>query len=191
MSSPKYRKQGIAKRKFYTVLWTKSRSMNLNQIIPENFDWSISVRPESNVEIVNQLIDQHTFVSDKLLPEIDLHFWALINNNTTLDISLIHGIYQIFVNYKEQLEDHFYFEERLVFPAFLKNTKPIDEATMSFIQKHEDFEALLGEMIQEIQGKLAPLRVLMSLRVLELKLERLTQIMEEHQVLEDYLFAQE
>jgi iron-sulfur cluster repair protein YtfE (RIC family) len=165
--------------------------MYLNQIIPENIDWSISVRPESKVEIVNQLIDQHTFVSDKLLPEIDLHFWALINNNTTLDISLIHGIYQIFVNYKEQLEDHFYFEERLVFPAFLKNTKPIDEATMSFIQKHEDFEALLGEMIQEIQEKLAPLRVLMSLRVLELKLERLTQIMEEHQVLEDYLFAQE
>lgn len=165
--------------------------MYFNQVIPENLDWSISLKPKSNVEIVNQLIDQHSFVSDKLLPEIDMHFWALMNNNTRLKLELINNIYQIFVNYKEQLEDHFYFEERLVFPAMLKNAKPIDETTMSFIQKHENFEVLLGEMIQEIQEKLSPLRDLMSLRVLELKLERLAQIMEEHQVLEDYLFAQE
>ena len=139
--------------------------MYFNQLSHENQDWSLNSKPESNIEIVNQLIDQHTLVSDKLLPEIDMHFWAVMNNNTNLEHELDH-IYQIFVNYKEQLEDHFYFEEKLVFPTISKNSNAIDETTMSFIQKHEDFELLLGEMIQEVQNKLAPLRDLMSLRIL-------------------------
>jgi len=75
------------------------------------------------------------------------------------------------------------------FLTISKNSNAIDETTMSFIQKHEDFELLLGEMIQEVQNKLTPLKDLMSLRILELKLERLNRIMEEHQVLEDYLFS--
>ncbi len=162
--------------------------MYFNQLSHENQDWSLNSKPESHIEIVNQLIDQHTLVSDKLLPEIDMHFWAVMNNNTNLEHELDH-IYQIFVNYKEQLEDHFYFEEKLVFPTISKNSNAIDETTMSFIQKHEDFELLLGEMIQEVQNKLTPLKDLMSLRILELKLERLNRIMEEHQVLEDYLFS--
>jgi len=82
--------------------------MYFNQLSHENQDWSLNSKPESHIEIVNQLIDQHTLVSDKLLPEIDMHFWAVMNNNTNLEHELDH-IYQIFVNYKEQLEDHFYF----------------------------------------------------------------------------------
>jgi iron-sulfur cluster repair protein YtfE (RIC family) len=139
-------------------------------------------------EIINQLIDQHTFMSDKLLPEIDMHFWALMRNNSTVENEKIHDIYQIFCTYKEQLEDHFYFEEVLVFPAILKN-QTLDETSASFVQKHDDFEVLLGKMISEIRKELGPLRELMSLRVLELKLERLVQIMDVHQMLEDFLFA--
>jgi iron-sulfur cluster repair protein YtfE (RIC family) len=164
--------------------------MHLNHPTFENIEWSWTQNLENTTDIINQLIDQHTLVSDKLLPEIDMHFWALMNNNTSIDNDLIKDVYEIFISYKEQLEDHFYFEEKLVFPAFLKQSKTLDEVTLSFIQKHEDFESLLGLMITEIQSNLAPLRDLMSLRMLELKLARLVQIMEMHQILEDHLFEQ-
>lgn len=162
--------------------------MQLNHITIEKLEWSLPQNRESNADIINQLIDQHTLVSDKLLPEIDMHFWSLMNNNTTMASHVIMDIYQVFVAYKEQLEDHFYFEEKLAFPAILTQSKSLDDPTHSFIQKHEDFELLLGKMIKEIQNNLAPLRNLMSLRMLELKLDSLVQIMEAHQDLEDYLF---
>jgi iron-sulfur cluster repair protein YtfE (RIC family) len=163
--------------------------MYFDQFSSENLESAFITKPESKVEIVNLLIEQHTLVSDKLLPEIDMHFWALMRNNTTSNSEALESIYHIFLTYKEQLEDHFYFEERLVFPSILRNVSSIDETTVSFIQKHDDFEKLLGEMIQEIHEKLNPFRDFMSLRVLELKLMRLSHLMEQHQVLEDNLFS--
>lgn len=166
--------------------------MQLEHLSFDNVDWTLNQTSHGHAEIIHQLIAQHTLVREKLLPEIDMHFWSIKNNSEAKDNKSIDGVYQIFENYKAQLEDHFYFEETLVFPAILKQhcsqNCSFDEATEIFLQKHEDFESLLTKMIEDLHAKLSPLNTLMSWRMLQLKLERLVQVMENHQILEDYLF---
>jgi iron-sulfur cluster repair protein YtfE (RIC family) len=164
--------------------------MKLNHTSIESLALQFTENRANNESLVQQLLNQHAMVSNKLLPEIDMHFWSLAKNNALMDHSEIKQVYQLFEAYKNQLEDHFYFEEIFVFPALLQEQIERRQIVLDFVQKHEDFELLLGKMIVEIQEKLEPLRGHMSLRMLEIKLATLVEVMEEHQLLEDTLFAE-
>lgn len=164
--------------------------MKLNQISLESLGLHFTDETGNKQTVVQQLVRQHAMVSNKLLPEIDMHFWSLMKNNNLIEKSVIEEIYQLFMAYKSQLEDHFSFEEIFVFPAILDEKSTRKQVIQEFVEKHEDFELLLGKMIVEIQEKLSPLREHMSLRMLEIKLARLVEVMEEHQLLEETLFAE-
>lgn len=164
--------------------------MKLNQTSIESLALQFTENRVNNESLVQQLLNQHAMVSNKLLPEIDMHFWSLAKNNALMDHSEIEQVYQLFEAYKNQLEDHFYFEEIFVFPALLQEQIERRQIVLDFVQKHDDFELLMGKMIVEIQEKLTPLRGHMSLRMLEIKLTTLVKVMEEHQLLEDTLFAE-
>lgn len=161
--------------------------MIFEQLSHELNDVSFSTTQQNKSMLIEQLEKQHALVINKLLPEIDLHFWSLMKNNDVVDNQIIEKIYADFMNYQSHLRDHFYMEEKLVFPA-IQASNELEKVILEFINRHDDFESLIDKMLMDIQNQLKPLFTFMSLRILELKLQNLVLIMEEHQVLEDHLF---
>lgn len=163
--------------------------MKFEQLYKNQYDVLLDNTLQDKSSLIEQLEKQHALVINKLLPEIDLHFWSLMKNNDIVDNQIIEKIYADFINYQSHLRDHFFMEEKLVFPAIL-SSKELEKVILDFMNKHDDFETLIGKMLKDIRNQLTPLFTYMSLRILELKLQNLALIMEEHQVLEDHLFQE-
>jgi len=163
--------------------------MKIETIQPAEFASQLPASVKTQALIIAQLKEQHANISEKLLPEIDLHFWALLKNNNLSLNQEISTIYKKFLRFQEHLNDHFFMEEIMVFPS-IQETKDLGNVIEDFINKHDNYELILAQMLIDIETKLAPISELLSLRILLLKIERLSLMLEEHQALEDNLFVE-
>lgn len=139
--------------------------------------------------LINKIQEQHQLILHKLLPEIDMHFVAVLENDAFKHHDLIQEAHQAFGEFSELLADHIYMEDEFVLPELSNNDPIILKAIVEFIEKHDDFEHILQDLLTKIEHSLLPLKPLLSFRMLCLKMERLQSLLEEHNQIEDQLFA--
>ena len=138
--------------------------------------------------LINKIQEQHQLILHKLLPEIDMHFAAVLENDDTQHQDLIREAHQAFNEFSELLTDHIYLEDEFVLPELSNNDPIILKAILDFIEKHDDFERILQDLLTQINDSLHPLKPLLSFRILLLKMERLQVLLEEHNIIEEKLF---
>lgn len=125
-------------------------------------------------QYVLQLKNDHRYLLEKVIPEIEAHFISLMNAST-LEHSLVMIVaWKWFADFSEKLRHHFEMEDRLVFPYLLgKGTPAANESAISFIQNHSSFEEQLNEYILVIQKNLRSFEQDMAYRILLRKLQSL------------------
>lgn len=151
--------------------------------------FALSSKPEI-LSLIPRIAAQHTLILNKLLPEIDMHFEAVLNQDCCNQVEEINHAYLSFVQFAEMLRDHIYFEDALVLPALFKENWRSEKHIAEFLNQHDDFEVLIRRMLKEVETNLQSLRALMPYRVLLIKMERLRLLLEEHNRLEDLLFSE-
>lgn len=167
---------------------TKAIIMELELFWDTRFSFPSTIEEAQGQELIQHIRDDHQVIMHKLLPEIDLHFHNLLlqeMDETELDLRQI----QLdFNDFSELLSDHIQTEELLILPYLASGEKLPNAAAKSFGDKHPDFEQALLVLLEKIKSQLAPLQGRLAFAVLTLKLERLQNLLHQHQVLEDFLF---
>jgi len=183
-----YHKRGISNGESYAVLCGK-------QFIMEQFTYSLESNAlffeeiQNNQQVlIERIKHQHRLILDKLLPEIDLHFTAVSKQKSPFDETLLEA-HKAFCKFSELLTDHIYMEDHIVFPELVLEEKPMVSAIRDFVEHHDNFEALIQELLNHASASLKPLQELLPFRILLLKMERLKVLLAEHNELEDLLFA--
>ena len=138
--------------------------------------------------LLERIKKQHREILNKLLPEIDMHFSAVIEQKNYF-FSKLRSAYEAFCRFSELLKDHSYMEEHIVFPELALEEKPMIAAIRDFILNHDDFEAMIQELLLNIRFTLQPLLELLPFRILLLKMEHLQLLLSEHNTLENLLFS--
>ena len=142
---------------------------------------------DSQTSLIDRIKEQHRLILDKLLPEIDMHFAAVSKQKSPFDEALTEA-HEAFSKFSELLIDHIYMEDYIVFPELVLEEKPLVSAIRDFVTQHDDFEAMLHELLLSASESLKPLQELLPFRILLLKMARLELLLAEHNVLEDLLF---
>lgn len=148
--------------------------------------FSLDVTSSSPMSTIVFLQEQHRLVLDKLLPEIDLHFYLVFQNSRLEICDILRLIYEDFQEFSLLLTDHMVMEEELIFPK-MKRNESLESAALIFINKHDDFECRIQNVLQDLNERLNEVSDYMSFRMLQNKLNVLKNILEEHQELEDEL----
>jgi iron-sulfur cluster repair protein YtfE (RIC family) len=155
-----------------------------------SFRSDIAYTPSINdIELLKRITEQHEEILQKLMPEIDMHFAAVWKNTPQDELEKIARSYQSFQKFTRLLKDHIYFEETFLLPK-LKNKQKISTELVGFINKHDSFEAMIQNILIEIEYNLLPLRELLSFRILLLKMNRLVVLLDDHHTLEDLIFSE-
>jgi iron-sulfur cluster repair protein YtfE (RIC family) len=142
---------------------------------------------DSQQVLFERIKDQHVLILDKLLPEIDMHFSAVLKCKSAYDHTLKEA-HASFCQFSELLRDHIYMEDYIVFPELVLEEKPMVFAIRDFVEHHDDFELMIHELLRNISESLKPLQELLPFRILLLKMARLELLLAEHNELEDLLF---
>lgn len=138
--------------------------------------------------LLERIKKQHREILHKILPEIDMHFSAVIEQGNSF-YSEIMPAFEAFCRFSELLKDHIYMEENIVFPKLALEEKPNIAAIRDFILNHDDFEAMIQELLCDVRLTLEPLLELLPFRILLLKMEHLQLLLSEHNTLEELLFS--
>lgn len=146
-------------------------------------------QPINQVALIKLIKEQHQEILQKLIPEIDLHFVAVLHSDFKNQEETIHSAYRSFSKFVTLLTDHIYMEDEIVFPKLEHSDSVMLASITNFLDKHDNFEGMLHELLSEISQTLQPLFELMPFRILLLKMERLELLLAEHGALEDKLFV--
>lgn len=138
--------------------------------------------------LVATIIEQHKEIREKMLPEIDMHFAALlIEVPSNFKDELLHA-HEEFARISNLLIDHIYMEDQFVLPLFTNPSSNSAKGVTDFIENHDKFEVLIQQMLNDIRMRLKPLETHMPFRIMLLKMERLQNLLENHGDLESHLF---
>jgi iron-sulfur cluster repair protein YtfE (RIC family) len=146
-------------------------------------------QPMDQAVLLERIKAQHREILHKLLPEIDMHFAAVLHNDFQNQQETIQLAHRSFGEFVTLLSDHIYMEDQIVFPELEQNDPIMRAAIASFLENHDDFEMMIHKLLIEISISLKPLQELLPFRILLLKMERLKELLAEHNSLEDLLFA--
>lgn len=187
----KYLKHGISNTHELFLICIKLCPMDALLLINENeyLDTGLLNSKQEMRTLIPRIAAQHTFILNKLLPEIDMHFEAVLNQDFSSHTEEINSAYLAFSQFAEMLRDHIYFEDSIVLPVLFKENWRSEEHIAAFLHKHDDFEVLIRRMLEEVTTNLKYLSALMPFRILLIKMERLRLLLEEHGRLEDLLFG--
>jgi iron-sulfur cluster repair protein YtfE (RIC family) len=151
----------------------------------QNLYYDVNISDSNNSILILQ--DQHKLILDKLLPEIDQHFYLIFQKSSEETRVELQLIYEDFQKFSCLLSDHIVMEEELIFPR-MKRNEALESAANVFIEKHDDFEDLIQKLLFELNTRLSEMSDYMSYRMLQNKLHVLKDVLAVHQELEHNIF---
>jgi len=146
---------------------------------------SYTLKKEDLPQLLSYLRASHHYYIDKRLPHIERHLNALADRAGSPYGDMLK---QFFNDYKEEVEEHFAFEEAKIFPTV---TKDIEQSKNIFIGAHDSIEEKLSDLIQII-FKYLPKNI-SSEEVIELTFDifQLAIDLDRHTVLEEEVFMED
>lgn len=143
------------------------------------------------MESLDQVFASHTFIKEKLIPEIELHF-ELLKNDSLNDLPLFIYAFQLFNEIKTELFLHFLKEETILF-QYLKKANNSNEFTHreiknQLLNEHDSEEGQIIILIDFLQIILKSNVSFFSLRILINKLDTLHSTLLEHKIQEEEFF---
>ncbi|MEA1874105.1 MAG: hemerythrin domain-containing protein [Bacteroidota bacterium] len=144
-----YAKQNKINPEFLLSLF----NLQVHHLIEDN----ITFNKQDTEQIIDYLKSSHDYYTSEFYPIISKHINTLINHNTNSEFKMLQ---KFFNDYLQEVEQHFKYEDDIVFPYMRNliqgNAETSNYTVEKYKQHHDDIEAKLEDLISLLVKFLPP-----------------------------------